>query len=157
MYLWMKLLHIFAVIMFLGNIITGLFWHRHAEHTRNPRLIAHAVEGVIQSDRLFTIPGIVVIITTGIFAAIQGKLPLLGTRWILWTLVLFGISGVIFMARVAPLQRQLLAFAQAGAASGSFDFETYHRRAIRWEIWGAAATLTPLVGLALMVLKPSFS
>jgi len=27
---------------------------------------------------------------------------------------------------------------------------------VRWEIWGAAALLTPVAGLALMVLKPAF-
>jgi uncharacterized membrane protein len=155
MYLWMKLLHIVAVIMFLGNITTGVFWHRHAARTRNPRLIAHAMDGVIKSDRLFTVPSIVVIIVTGLIAAIQGGMPLLRTGWIAWTLLLFGISGILFMARVAPLQRQLYAAAEAGAASGSFDYDAYHRLAMRWEIWGAGATLTPFIGLALMVLKPA--
>ncbi len=155
MYLWMKLLHIVAVILFLGNITTGLFWHRHAERTRNPRLLAHAMEGVIGSDRLFTIPSIVVIIATGIVAAVQGGLPLLRTGWIAWTLALFAVSGLLFMFRVAPLQRQLRAIAEAGVASGSFDFAAYHRVAIRWELWGAGATLTPFLALALMVLKPA--
>ena len=155
MYLWMKLVHILAVVLFLGNIITGLFWHRHAERTRNPRLLAHAMDGVIRSDRLFTMPGITVIIATGVIAAIQAGLPLLRTGWIAWTLVLFTISGLLFMFRVAPLQRQLRTLAEAGAASGSFDYEAYHRVALRWEIWGAGATLTPLLALALMVLKPA--
>ena len=66
MYLPMKLLHIVAVIAFLGNIATGLFWHIHAARTRDPRLLAHTVDGIIRSDRLFTIPGVAVIITTGI-------------------------------------------------------------------------------------------
>jgi uncharacterized membrane protein len=155
MYLWLKLLHIIAVIMFLGNITTGVFWHKHAERTRNPRLIAHAMEGIIRSDRLFTVPGVVVILTTGIFAAIRGGFPLLGTGWILWTLVMFSISGLVFMMRLAPLQRKLLAFALAGAASGSFDYEAYHRIAAQWDHWGGVATLTPLIGLGLMVLKPA--
>jgi uncharacterized membrane protein len=154
-YLWLKLLHIVAVVMFLGNITTGIFWHKHAERTRNPRLIAHAVEGVIRSDRLFTVPGVVIILATGIFAAIKGGFPILGTSWILWTLVLFGVSGLVFMVRLAPLQRKLLAFAQAGAASGSFDYEAYRRLAAQWDLWGAVATLTPLIGLGLMVLKPA--
>jgi hypothetical protein len=60
------------------------------------------------------------------------------------------------MFRVAPLQRRLLGLAQAGAGSGSFDFGGYRRVATQWEIWGAGATLTPLIGLGLMVLKPAF-
>ena len=52
MYLWLKLIHVLAVVMFIGNIVTGVFWHKHAERTRDPRLIAHAMAGVIRSDRL---------------------------------------------------------------------------------------------------------
>lgn len=155
MYLWMKALHLFAVVMFLGNIITGVFWHRHAARTRDPRLLAHAVEGVIRSDRLFTMPGVLVIIASGVLTAMQMGLPLLKTGWILWSLVLFAISGLLFMTQVAPLQRKLLALAQAGASKGSFDYDAYHRLAARWEFTGTVATLTPLAALVLMVLKPA--
>jgi len=157
MYLLMKLLHVVAVIAFLGNITTGLFWHILAARTRDPRLLAHTVDGIIKSDRLFTIPGVVVIISTGIAMAVAGGFPLLRTGWILWTLALFGLSGLIFMAFVVPLQRQLLALAlaQAGSGPGAFDYAGYHRVARRWEIWGGAALLTPAAGLVLMVLKPA--
>jgi uncharacterized membrane protein len=151
----MKLLHIVAVIAFLGNIATGLFWHIHAARTRDSRLLAHTVDGIIRSDRLFTIPGVVVIIATGIISAIVGGFPLLRTGWILWTLVLFTLSGLIFMAFVTPLQRQMLAMAQAGSGTGGFDYAGYAMVAKRWEIWGAAALLTPAAGLVLMVLKPA--
>ena len=154
MYLSMKLLHIVAVIAFLGNIATGLFWHLHAARTRDPRLLAHTMGGIIRSDRLFTMPGVIVIIATGIIASIAGGFPILRTGWILWTLVLFAISGLAFMFFVAPMQRQLLALAQAGTAGG-FDYAGYHRRARIWEIWGAVALLTPAAGLVLMVLKPA--
>jgi len=155
MYLVMKLLHIVAVIAFLGNIVTGLFWHSHAARTRDPRLLAHAMDGIIRSDRLFTVPGVVLIIATGMAAAIVGGFPVLGTGWIVWTLVLFAISGLIFMIVLAPLQRQLRALAQAHPTAVDFDFPAYQRLARRWESWGAAAVMTPFAGLALMVLKPA--
>jgi uncharacterized membrane protein len=53
-YLGLKLFHIAAVILFLGNIITGLYWKAHADRTRNPQVIAHTFEGIICSDRWFT-------------------------------------------------------------------------------------------------------
>jgi len=121
----MKLLHIFAVVMFLGNIITGLFWRRHAEHTRDPRLLAHAMDGVIRSDRLFTMPGIVVIIVSGVIGASRGGMPLLHTGWIAWTLVLFGISGILFMLRVAPLQRELRTLARRSQGPAARAAGTY--------------------------------
>jgi len=155
MYLLIKLLHIVAVIAFVGNITTGIFWHTHAARTRDPKLLTYTMGGIIRSDRLFTIPGVIGIIATGIAAAIYGNFPILRTGWILWTLILFIVSGLIFMIRVAPLQRQLHALAEAAAQSGTFDYAHYRALAVRWEVWGSAALLTPLAGLALMVLKPS--
>lgn len=43
MYLFIKLLHILAVIAFVGNLTTGLFWHAHAVRTRAPRLLKPSV------------------------------------------------------------------------------------------------------------------
>lgn len=155
MYLLLKLLHLAAVIAFLGNITTGLFWHAHAARTRDPRLLAHTVDGIIRSDRLFTIPGVVIIIAGGVATAIVGGYPLLGTSWILWSLILFAVSGLVFVIRVAPLQVRLRALAQAGVEKGSFDWAGYERLAHTWERWGAVALLTPVAAFVLMVLKPS--
>lgn len=156
MYLWLKLAHVVAVIAFLGNITTGLFWHAHAARTRDPRLLAHTMDGIIRSDRLFTVPGVVGIVAAGIGGAMVGGFPLLGTPWIFWTLVLFTISGVAFMTKVAPLQRQLRSAAEDGTRAGTFDYDAYHRLAVKWELWGGLALLTPVAGLVLMVLKPAF-
>jgi len=154
MYLWLKVIHILAVVMFIGNIVTGVFWHKHAERTRDPRLIAHAMAGVIRSDRLFTMPGVFLILASGIFAAVQGGFPILRTGWILWAIVMFSISGAIFMIKLGPLQRTMQKYAADGAAAGQFDFAAYQRLSKQWDFWGAIATLAPLVGVALMVLKP---
>ncbi|MDH3369235.1 MAG: DUF2269 domain-containing protein [Gemmatimonadota bacterium] len=156
MYLWLKLIHVAAVIGFLGNITTGLFWHAHAARTRDSRMLRHAMEGIIRSDRLFTIPGVVVILITGVSLAMSGGYPILRTPWILWSLVLFSVSGLVFVLRVAPLQVQLKALADSGVDPGPFDWGRYHRVARVWELWGAVALLTPLAALVLMVLKPSF-
>jgi uncharacterized membrane protein len=156
MYLLFKLLHVASVIAFLGNITTGLFWHAHAARTRDPKILAHTMDGIIRSDRIFTVPGVIGIIVSGFAAAIHGNFPILRTTWILWTLILFSISGLIFMSRVVPLQRQLRALAEDGAKSGAFEYARYHALALRWEIWGAVALLTPVAGLALMVLKPNW-
>ena len=36
LYLAFKVLHILAVVMFLGNITTGIFWKEHADRTKDP-------------------------------------------------------------------------------------------------------------------------
>ena len=154
MYLLFKLLHVVFAIAFLGNIAGGLFWHMLAARTRDPRVLAFVMDGIIRSDRLFTNPGAIGIVLTGFAAAGIGRQPILGTPWILWSIVLFTISGLIFGFRLVPLQRKLRALAEEGARGGEFDYARYRALAFRWEVWGAFATLTPLAGLVLMVLKP---
>jgi len=152
MYLFLKLIHVLAVIIFLGNVITGLFWKAHADRTRNVRFIAHTMDGIIRSDRWFTIPGVVVITVAGILGAIQVGLPILGTGWILWSLIAFGLSGIAFAVRVAPLQKEIRALA-SNADDASFDWALYRSKSLRWELWGLFATITPLIAVVLMVIK----
>jgi uncharacterized membrane protein len=150
----MKTLHVLAVVLFLGNIITGLFWKAHGDRTADPRIISHTLQGIIRSDRWFTVPGVVLIIAFGVAAAVIGRLPLLGTGWIRYSIVLFGVSGLAFMLQVAPLQRRLLALALAAVGGEPWDEAAYRRLSRRWEFWGAVAILTPLTALVLMVHKP---
>ena len=146
-----KVIHLAAVIIFLGNIATGLFWKAHADRSSNPQIIAHTLHGIIRSDRWFTIPAIVVILIGGFGAASKGGLPILRTGWIFWSVVLFIMSGIAFSARVAPLQKQLFELAQAS----EFDWSRYGVLSKAWEWWGAFALLTPVVAAVLMVLKPT--
>jgi len=155
LYLGFKLLHVIAVILFLGNIITGLFWKAHADRSRDPKIIHSAIDGIIRSDRLFTIPAIYVILIGGFGAAIAGRYPILGTGWIFWSIVLFSISGIAFGSQVAPLQIKLRALTRAGAEAGQLDWTAYGALSRRWEMWGIIALATPAIATALMVLKPA--
>jgi uncharacterized membrane protein len=154
MYLTLKLLHIFGVVLFLGNIITAVLWKSLADRSNDPRVIAYALDGIINADRIFTIPGVGLITVTGISLVLISGYSFLGTSWIWQSLVLFGISGVVFMAVLAPLQRRLHELAVRGVR-GNFDRLGYQRLSRQWAIWGSLATLTPLAALGLMVLKPS--
>jgi uncharacterized membrane protein len=156
MYLALKFLHIVGVILFLGNITTGVFWKAHADKTRDPRLIAHVLQGIIRSDSLFTIPGVIIILVSGISAAVLGGIPLLRTAWVAGGISLFMFAGIAFMARIAPLQRKMLDLARSAASPESFDREAYEKLSRGWAIWGALALLAPLLAAALMVFKPTW-
>src|SRR5258708_38106015 len=97
-YLGLKLLHVLAVVLFLGNITTGIFWKTNADRTRNPSIIANMLDGIIRAARLFTTPPILFILIVGICAAIVGNFPILRTRAIIWSSVLLTISGIAFMS-----------------------------------------------------------
>ncbi len=147
-YLWLKLLHLVAVTLFLGNITTGLFWVHRIKQRRSPAALADAMDGVIGSDRLFTIPAVAVIIVGGIGAAIVGGLPLLRVGWITWGLGLFAFSGVMFMW-LAPLQRRIRDYARQPDAS----WEACLAMLRRWDLVGAISLVPAWIAFVLMVLK----
>ncbi|HEX6639392.1 MAG TPA: DUF2269 family protein [Steroidobacteraceae bacterium] len=151
LYLVLKVLHVFSVVLFLGNIVTGIFWKAQGDRG-NLHSRAHAVAGIIRSDRVFTLPGVLLIIATGIALVLVGGLSFL-TPWILWSLILFGVSGVVFRFQLEPLQKKLSASVQAGLA-GQWNESEYRALSKRWQFWGWIATGAPLVALILMVLKP---
>ena len=151
-YVLLKLVHIIAVIIFLGNIITGLFWMRIANKTNNLSIISFTMKGIITSDKWFTIPGVIIITAGGFSAAIEGGLPLIRTGWIFWSIVLFSLSGFIFTMKLAPLQKKILQLTETGKAA-EFNHDLYQASLKRWEMWGLLALLTPLAALVMMILK----
>ena len=153
-YFLLKSLHVISVVLFLGNIITGVFWKFHGDRVGTLAARAQAIDGVIRSDRWFTLPGVIAIIVTGVLLAMTLHLPILRTTWIMWSLILFGISGISFQFFIAPLQRKMLANLRAGEA-GNWNESGYQQLSRAWEIWGAVGTLTPVVALVLMVTKPA--
>ncbi len=154
LYLALKALHIVSVVLFLGNIITGVFWKVHADLTGDLRARAQALDGIIKSDRWFTVPGVFLIIVTGVALALMAGFPLLSTFWIGWSLALFGISGLAFGIAVGPLQKKLLANTRAGL-SGNWNQAEYDTLSRSWTVWGTVATAAPLIALFLMVMKPT--
>ena len=154
MYIALKILHVAAVVIFLGNLVTGIFWKMHADRTRDPNIVRHTVAGLIGADRWFTIPGVILILVGGFGAALVGGLPLLHTRWILDGIILFTISGIAYMARVVPLQRDMLRLARAGVESGNFDWDGYRSLSGQWNFWGTVALLPPALAVMAMIAKP---
>jgi uncharacterized membrane protein len=154
MYIALKILHVAAVVIFLGNLVTGILWKMHGDQTSDPVIIRHTVAGLIRADRWFTIPGVVLILIGGFGAALVGGLPLLRTPWILAGIILFTISGFAYMGRVVPLQRQMLAVARSGVETGTFDWGRYRALSRSWNVWGSIALLTPVVAMIGMIAKP---
>lgn len=147
MFLAFKLIHVIAVIVFLGNITVGVFWKAWADRTNNASIIAHTMEGIIKADRIFTIPGVVLVVIGGLGAAFAANLPILRTGWILWGIVLFVLSGIAF-GPLSRSQRQLLALAKSGDLTG------YRTASNQWNLFGTIALVLPFLAAAIMILKP---
>ena len=124
---------------------------RQANKTNNPVILSFTMRGIINSDKWFTIPGVIIITAGGIATAIKGGIPLLRTGWIFWSIVLFTISGIIFAARVAPLQK--IIYRISLSREYEFDHSLFQSKLKQWEFWGFLALITPVIAMAMMVLK----
>jgi uncharacterized membrane protein len=142
-------------MIFLGNIITGFFWMAHAEKTKDPAVIAHTMRGIINSDRWFTLPAVIIIIAGGFGAAINGNLPLLRTGWIFWGIVFLVFSEIALVWKVVPLQRRIYRIAKdvRGNENRITFWQEFQKQYKAWELWRGFALLTPLAALVLMILK----
>lgn len=152
-YLIIKTIHLLAVVAFLGNITTGLFWMRYAMKTNDISILYHTASGIIRSDRLFTIPGVIIITAGGFLAAIYGGIPLLRTGWVFWPIVLFSLSGVFFAYKVAPLQGKMKRLLGESLAKNNYDETAFKKLVHQWEFWGLLALATPVISFFMMVLK----
>ena len=152
-YLLVKAIHVLAVVAFLGNIVTGLFWMRFARKTNDIRIIHHTAKGLIASDKLFTIPGVLIITAAGFYAAIYGGIPLLRTGWIFWPIILFTLSGLFFSFRVAPLQGKMRRSLENVTGEQVLETGKFDKLLKQWEFWGFMALITPILSFFMMILK----
>lgn len=142
-----------AVMLFLGNIIMGLFWMRLAVKTRDLGIMNFTMKGIREGDKFFTIPGVIIITAFGFFAAIAGRHPILGTGWILWSIVMFSISGLIFSMRIAPLQKKIFELTLNKSNMTDAEWGLFKKWYMDWDIWGLVAIMTPIAAFVMMTLK----
>jgi uncharacterized membrane protein len=140
-------------MIFLGNIVTGLFWMHIAVKTKDLKIISFVMNGIIKADRYFTIPGVVIITAGGFLTAIYGHFPILRTGWIFWSIIMFSISGLAFAFKVAPLQKKIYNLILNKDPSTDFNWENFKKVYFEWDIWGLIALLTPLAAFVMMTLK----
>lgn len=148
MYVLLKLIHVAGVVLFLGNITVGVFWKRASDRSGNAAIMAFTIDAIIAADRVFTIPGILILLTGGFAAAFVGGISILGTGWLLWGLIAFILSGLAF-GPLSRTQQKLSVAAHAG------NLAEYERLSKSWDLWGFIALALPVVAFVLMILKPA--
>lgn len=143
----LKLLHIAAAVIFLGNITTGAFWVRHAARPRRPDRLAEAMDGIVRSDAVFTLPAVAVLAASGIGTAMAAGFPL-DAGWIAWGAGLLAVSGLLYLP-LAFLQRRLRDVARRAGDR----WEACAPLLLRWNVLGLASLLAAWGAMAAMVLK----
>ena len=105
-----KVVHLFGVVIFLGNIIVTALWKVMADRTDNPRIIAYAQRLVTLTDWIFTAGGVAFLVVGAYGMALVAGLDLRGTTWLVWGQLLLAISGLTLLWQIysrcfsAPIQ-----------------------------------------------------
>ena len=147
-------IHILSAVVFVGNIITAAFWKVRADRAGNLDTIASTSRSLLQADYIFTLPGIVGLLVTGIALVGLTGWDRFQQPWLSASLLLLILTAIIWAAVLLPLQLRMVRLAEQGAAGGT-AVPGYRSASKRWAMFGGIATLLPLVILFLMVLKPA--
>lgn len=150
-YQLLKSLHIIGVVLFIGNIIVTGWWKVMADRTRHPAIIAFAQRQVTATDWVFTFGGSMLVGTAGLLNAWINGLSL-SQAWILWGSALFGLSAVVWLVFLLPIQTKLSTLTR-GFDDHSPIPDRYWQLEKWWLFWGTVATLLPLAVIPIMVFK----
>ena len=146
-------IHILSGVVLVGNLITSAFWKVRADQTSNLETISSTCRGLARADCMFTIPGIVVLLATGILLVALTGWQRFEQFWLGLSFLLLIVTIVIWFAALLPLQRRMVRLSQEGLARGELD-PAYARTSRRWSMVGGIATLLVVIILFLMVLRP---
>ncbi len=150
---YLKLLHLLAVVIFLGNIFSGLFWMHLAFNTKDIKILSHTIKGVRRSDILFTIPGALLLFIFGFLASSKGQLPMFDTGWILGSIVLFLLVGIIFSSQIVPAQRNLDIILNGMISGEATDFGEIKKIYLKWRMLVLISIAVTTFAFILMTLK----
>jgi uncharacterized membrane protein len=152
-YFALKSIHVFGIILLMGNIIVTAWWKLMADRTKNPCIVQFAQRQVTLTDFVFTAPGAILTVVAGDSMAYGFFENSWGIQWLTWGRLLFIAPGVIWIAILIPIQ-----FKQARMAR---DFEIdkpipakYWKLSKCWNVFGSIAVLLPLMNVYWMVFKP---
>ncbi|RJG08060.1 DUF2269 family protein [Noviherbaspirillum cavernae] len=149
----LKALHIFAVTLFVGNIIVSAFWKALADRTRDVGIIRYATRLVNLTDVFFTAGGIALLMATGhAMAPFYGGV--MATSWIRWSYFMVIGSGLIWLFVLLPVQIAQSRLLRPLASQAEIPAR-YWKLSMLWTVAGIPATLLPLPAIYLMAVKPA--
>jgi uncharacterized membrane protein len=146
-------LHVLAVIVFVGNIVTAALWKIRADASGDLHTLAFAQREVMFGDYVLTFPSAALILITGLWMADLSGRNILQTGWLLTALILLAVSLLIWLFELLPTQQRLIRVADEAIPAGKLD-PVFKALTLRWMIFRILATLLPFVNVYLMVFKP---
>jgi len=152
MYWLMKIVHVLAVVVLLGNLLMAPFWRKRLAAVGGAQARATANRSVRMADLIFTLPGWVVVLATGIMLIIYRDLGMHG-GWLHLSLLLFLGWLVLWHVLVLRARKAMITQADEAAAGGPASAElAQHER--QWQQWSYLSALLAVLILILMVTQP---
>jgi len=150
MYWLMKIVHVLAVVVLLGNLLMAPFWRKRLAAVGGAQARATANRSVRVADLLFTLPGWVVVLATGIILIIYRGMH---GGWLHLSLLLFLGWLVLWHVLVLRARKAMITQADEAAAGGpaSAELAQYERQ---WQQWSYLSALLAVLILILMVTQP---
>src|SRR5438445_5264176 len=160
-YNWHLMLHILGAVLFLGNITVTAAWMTWAVGQKDTRVAAFASAGVNRADRWFTSPGMILLLLNGLALTNLAWGGWLGfttspNRWIFVGLTLLIVTGALYGAVIRRYQNEMVRVSSEAAQTNAPLPEQFASVFRKWTLWGAIATILPLVALYVMVANPAF-
>lgn len=150
---WLIFIHVLGVVMFLGNVITAAFWKIRAELSGDIPHLHKVTKNVMLADYIFTLPGIILIVLTGIIMALQRGYALTEVSWLTVSIGLFAVTGLLWLCILIPCQLRMIR-ESALSMNGNPLTPEYRKASKRWDAVGIIASLLPILTLFLMMVKP---
>lgn len=146
-----EVLYCLAIILFIGNMLLGLFWKIRADHSGDAKIISHTFKSIFFSDRIFTLPTIIVIIILNFFVNTDKTLPIVSLNISVWIPVLFLFAILIFIVKVNPIRQKLFLLAYSHTPATEFDNELYKKLSKQWAFWGILESFPVMSVLVLSI------
>ncbi len=145
-YQWHKLLHIFGVILFMGNMMVGPIWFGYAFYSKDSTILKFSGKLLELTDIFFTIPGAALTVLNGlVLASVFG-----GTRnqlWLFYSIILLFIMWAFSIPLIYIQEKMYRALAE------STDSKKLNRLLLYWSIIGTLVMIPPSIIFYLMIVK----
>lgn len=148
-----KYLHIFGIILLMGNVTVTAVWKVFADRSKNWRIIAFGQAMVTGTDFGLTIPGIILTMIGGYGMIWAGQFSLIDPPWLLWSQIFFAMAGIIWLGILVPVQIKQARLARGFDSDASLTPE-YKRLSWVWIIWGLISFIPLMIAMYLMIAKP---
>lgn len=146
-------LHVVGAILLFSTYIAA-FTMRAVAGSGDRAILAYVYRVMNRLDLLVTPVASLLLLGSGFLLASRAGIPIFETGWLAWSLVLFGITGVLFLAFALPLQRRIEhLLANDGDEDGSTDGwrDAYERLSRRWFTVAGTSFILTVTILYLMI------